>query len=427
MKSELTLLDSNCEILWVKIITKDRRSLNVCAYYRPKTTDTASAEQFEQSLRRATSNDSRIIVAGDFNLPDWDWERMALKENAKNTELHTSFVDLLHDLGMEQLVKTGTRENNTLDLVITNTPLLVPRLEVAPGISDHCVVYFEYKSKVVPMNNRKKPFPIFSKANWDEMRKELVTLLKTIRDMKTQNRTTEELWTTYKTTTKAIEKQHVPHSSGGGKSDSFPWITYTIKKKIRARDRLYTKMKKGQDELKAKVKDMNKDIQKQLRRSHWNYVNGLFAKKGDEITNTQRTKHFWTYMKHQRNSQSGVPPLKDKGLLVTDNTEKAEVLSRQFISAYSQGKKYSAEEMLTKCKLEGKKEDFPTMPDFKITTAGVETLLRKLDPAKAPGPDEISPRLLKELAKEKWHQYWLSSTSHHLRHKLCQQIGRPHM
>ena len=75
---------------------------------------------------------------------------MALKENAKNTELHTSFVDLLHDLGMEQLVKTGTRENNTLDLVITNTPLLVPRLEVAPGISDHCVVYFEYKSKVVP-------------------------------------------------------------------------------------------------------------------------------------------------------------------------------------------------------------------------------------------------------------------------------------
>ena len=95
----------------------------------------------------------------------------------------------------------------------------------APGISDHCVVYFEYKSKVVPMNNRKKPFPIFSKANWDEMRKELVTLLKTIRDMKTQNRTTEELWTTYKNTTNAIEKQHVLNSSGGGKLGSFPWIT----------------------------------------------------------------------------------------------------------------------------------------------------------------------------------------------------------
>ena len=38
-----TELDSNYEILWVKIITKDRRSLHVCAFYRPKTSDAASA------------------------------------------------------------------------------------------------------------------------------------------------------------------------------------------------------------------------------------------------------------------------------------------------------------------------------------------------------------------------------------------------
>ena len=50
--------------------------------------------------------------------------------------------------------------------------------------------------------------------------------------------------------------------------------------------------------------------------------------------------------------------------------------------------------------MQGKREDFPDMPNFVITTGGVEKLLRNLDPAKAPGPDEISPIVLRELAKE---------------------------
>ena len=77
------------------------------------------------------------------------------------------------------------------------------------------------------------------------------------------------------------------------------------------------------------------------------------------------------YVKHQRTSQSGVPSLKDKGLLVSENTEKAEVLSRQFISAHSEGTTYrpTGEEMTQKCTLEGKRDDFLTLPLFKITTA----------------------------------------------------------
>ena len=82
-------------------------------------------------------------------------------------------------------------------------------------------------------------------------------------------------------------------------------------------------------------------------------------------------KRFWTYIKHQRTSQSGVSPLKEKGRLVTDCKEKAEILSRQFISAYSEGKTYSAEEAKEKCETQGNRV-FPTMPDLRITTAEVE-------------------------------------------------------
>ena len=57
-------LDTDCEILWAKIMTEDKRNLHVCAYYRPKTSDIESLDKFETSLRRAASTDSRIVIAG---------------------------------------------------------------------------------------------------------------------------------------------------------------------------------------------------------------------------------------------------------------------------------------------------------------------------------------------------------------------------
>jgi hypothetical protein len=40
------------------------------------------------------------------------------------------------------------------------------------------------------------------------------------------------------------------------------------------------------------------------------------------------------------------------------------------------------------------------MPEITITENGVEKLLQNLNPNKACGPDELAPRLLKELAHD---------------------------
>ena len=45
----------------------------------------------------------------------------------------------------------------------------------------------------------------------------------------------------------------------------------------------------------------------------------------------------------------------------------------------------------------------PTQPlceDINITVSGIEKLLKQLNPTKASGPDNISPRVLKEVASE---------------------------
>ena len=175
-------------------------------------------------------------------------------------------------------------------------------------------------------------------------------------------------------------------------------MTIEIKKLIRKRDRLFKKLLKHRTEtLRIEVKKLKRLIQFKLRRSHWDYVNRLFVQREDEDIN-KRTKRFWTYIKHQRASQRGIPPLKENGRLVTEPQKKASVLNNKFDQAFSEGKHYNKEQFKEKCVLDDKV--YPVLPNINITTAGVKKLLLDLDPTKAMGPDGIPPKVLKELAEE---------------------------
>ena len=178
-----------------------------------------------------------------------------------------------------------------------------------------------------------------------------------------------------------------------------PWITYPIRKQMRIRDRAHKRMKKTKSpELIKKVKDLNRTIQKNVRRAHWDYVNSLFSSHTEDPDPQQKNKRFWSYIRQQKASNVGVPPLKDDGQLFTKAKDKAEILNRQFNSAFSEGKQYSTEEIEHKCKLPDLKA--PPIDDIKVNKDGIEKLLLNLDPSKAPGPDGIPPRVLNALPSE---------------------------
>ena len=159
--SVVTELNSEAEILWVQLMTTHKRLLYICAYYRSHVSDSASLELFENSLRRALlARNPKVIIGGDFNLPDWDWKTNTLKKPASFPNLHHKFLDIIDDLGMAQIVEEPTREDNTLDLVVTNTPNLIPRLEIMPGLSDHDIAYFEYVTKLDYEERKPRPVKI---------------------------------------------------------------------------------------------------------------------------------------------------------------------------------------------------------------------------------------------------------------------------
>ena len=110
----------------------------------------------------------------------------------------------------------------------------------------------------------------------------------------------------------------------------------------------------------------------------------------------QQHKAFWNFFKSCKQDNTGVSPLKVRGQLVSDSPGKTRLLLQQFKSVFTQD---------TYTTLSPVNSSPPPSPveqieQIKVTTPGVTKLLRNLNPAKAPGPDNIPNQVLKTCADQ---------------------------
>ena len=386
----------NCELVWAKIKLKGKKDLLVAAYYKPDDGDKDSLDRFSESVERVSMN-NYVVIGGDFNLPSFDWTTCSLKTPSVYPKLHTQFLDLLNDHGLQQMVTFPTRERNTLDLFVTNFPSLVPRTEGVPGISDHFAVYMEFQIQPERRNYTKRPVPSYKRANWTALRAAAAELSDSISASFNTGSDTEEIWTAFKEGLHHIVKSHIPHNTTKAKYGK-PWVDYKTKVLIRRRDRVYKKWKKsGNPEHLQELKQLKREVQRQLRRNYWTHTARLFQDTTEE--GGRVPKAFWGYVKAKKTEPSNISPLKVDGRLVTDAEGQAEILNRQFQSAFSKKAPCTPEEFVTRTGL-SLNHNGPTCSTITIKEEGVEKLLRNLNPWKAPGPDGITPKILKELASE---------------------------
>ena len=97
-------------------------------------------------------------------------------------------------------------------------------------------------------------------------------------------------------------------------------------------------------------------------------------------------------VKMMRTDNIGISALKDPttAQLTTDAVGKANALNHQFQSVFTQETPLTPDHHHP--------QQYPDIPDLNFTTKGVEKLLQNLNPAKSTGPDNLAPRVLKELA-----------------------------
>ena len=96
-------------------------------------------------------------------------------------------------------------------------------------------------------------------------------------------------------------------------------------------------------------------------------------------------------MKKLRKDSMGIPALKKQGHLVSDDRGKAEILNDQFQSVFTN-------ETPMDNFTHGK--SYPSMAEIHVSVDGVIKLMKDLQENKAPGPDGITPKILKLCADE---------------------------
>ena len=207
---------------------------------------------------------------------------MELKPDTAYPALHRTFLNTIQGYGMEQMVEANTRLDNTLDLMITNFPDSVPRVETIPGLSDHDVVYMELQVNQHRRRQAPRSIPLYNKTDWDSLKASARILTSQLTSTFATDHDTEEIWTVFKQGLCKAIKEHIPCKRSSPKP-GLPWINTELKKLIRRRNRLYKKMKKtGDRDLKDEVRKLKRDIQLKTRRAYWTHVQTLFVDPVDE-------------------------------------------------------------------------------------------------------------------------------------------------
>jgi len=85
-----------------------------------------------------------LLLSGDFNLPDIDWEANALKDNPLHQRESRSFLETVSELGLKQFVHFPTRGDNILDLILSNKEVSVSDVLPCPSVSDHEMIIYNF-------------------------------------------------------------------------------------------------------------------------------------------------------------------------------------------------------------------------------------------------------------------------------------------
>ena len=276
-----------------------------------------------------------------------------------------------------------------LDLLFTSNPTLIQSVKPLPGISDHdSIVQVDFNSTVQFQKNKAHRVYNFRKADFDKIRAELRDFSEGYFSNHPDSSSVDQNWNSLKNKLLDLREKHVP-SKMSSTRHNIPYITREIKGKIRQKQRQYNRAMKSQKQDDWSLfRKLRSQVQTSLRSARWKYINEVIGPSLKE-----KPKAFYQYVKKLRQDSTGIQQLLYKGCFKSSSKEKADVLGKHFESVFTAEPDNMALPTILP-------SQFPTMQNIEISVNGVEKLLKKIEPGKATGPDNIQAILLKETAPE---------------------------
>ena len=146
----------------------------------------------------------------------------------------------------------------------------------------------------------------------------------------------------------------------------------------------------GLNKTTKRLKALKRVIQSEMRKAYWSFVESIITPIEDENSQSSR-KRFLTFIKQCRTDTVGIKSLYDKGKDVWKSMDIANLLNDKFQSIFTT-------ETPVPSDLLNRSSSYPEMAHIEIRESDVLKLLQRLKIHKASGPDQIRPRVLKEMA-----------------------------
>ncbi|CAG2209704.1 MAPRE [Mytilus edulis] len=209
-----------------------------------------------------------------------------MSEDAQDPEVQKQLVNITTQFGLTQFHEEPTRENNLLDLVFTTNPSLMKTSTNIPGISDHAIIITDTDIKPFYYKSNPRKVYTWARANWDEVNKDLDSLLSQISNSIQNNQNVNEAWLMFKKHLFASLDKNIP-SKIVKSNNRLPWITQKIKKMLKKKQNLYNQAKRTKSW--TNYRHFQKTCKREIRKAENNYINNAII----EGMNKNNTKPFW--------------------------------------------------------------------------------------------------------------------------------------
>ena len=268
---------------------------------------------------------------------------------------------------------------NILDLILTNIPERICDIDNLGNFSnsDHAMIMVHVNFKQIA-ETRDKTFLDWNKVN----KSDFTNFLDSVDWIsEAEEKDVEGLWNFFVNTLHKGISRFVPVQQATSKR--LPWSNPNLTRLINIKQRRWKNHVTGlhNDISHAAYKKAQRTASRAVRKAKRNYEK--------KLANSGNQKKFYSYIKSKTKSKTGIGPIKVDNVALTNDNDTANALNEFFASVFTcEDLENIPKPEIIECET--------TLEDVKFTFDSIKKKISALKPSSAPGPDNISARVLKE-------------------------------